>query len=96
MAVTLTVSEIRQALAQAGGQTGDGAASSAAIGTLFHQVLGELLRGDSACHLAACLRELDPELSAWKSHLQRQTYDQLLGPLPFVHGVPSRPGHHST
>ncbi len=81
MAVTLTVSEIRQALMHAGGRTGDGAASCAAIGTLFHQVLGELLRGDSPCNLEASLRDLDADLAEWKTHLKRQAYDQLLGPL---------------
>lgn len=81
MAVTLTVSEIRRALSRAGGQPGDGAPSTAGIGTLFHRILGELLRPDSPCNVESVVRPLDADLSLWRKTLSRHAYDQLLGPL---------------
>ena len=81
MAVTLTVSEVRQALQLAGGQFGDGAPSTAAIGTLFHRVLSELLRPNSACNVESAVRDLDADLPLWKKTLKRHAYDQLVGPL---------------
>ena len=81
MAVTLTVSEVRQALQQAGGQPGDGAPSTAAIGTLFHRVLSELLCPDSPGNVESAVRDLDADLSLWKKTLKRHAYDQLVGPL---------------
>lgn len=80
MAVTLTVSEVRQALANAGRQAGPGNASSAALGTLFHQVIGELLRSHSTVNLEAALHQLDPDLAQWKTRLYQHVYDSLLGP----------------
>ncbi|WP_010581824.1 FtsK/SpoIIIE domain-containing protein [Schlesneria paludicola] len=81
MAVTLTVSEIRRALSRAGGQPGDGAPSTAGIGTLFHRILSELLRPDSPCNVESVVRPLDADLSLWRKTLTRHAYDQLLGPL---------------
>jgi S-DNA-T family DNA segregation ATPase FtsK/SpoIIIE len=83
MTITLTVSEVRQALQQAAGRapSGDGSPSTALLGTMFHRVIGELLRDDSACNLESVVRDLEPELAEWKRVLVEHTYDQLLGPL---------------
>lgn len=80
MTVTLTVSQVRQALAGNNRQVGPGNASSAAIGTLFHQVIGELLRCESPDNLQAALDQLDPDLPQWKNRLYQHVYDHLLGP----------------
>lgn len=83
MTITLTVSEVRQLLQQAAGRapSGDGAPSTALLGTMFHRVIGELLRDDSACNLDAVVRDLEPDLAEWQRVLVEHTYDQLLGPL---------------
>ncbi len=83
MTITLTVSEVRQALQQAAGRapSGDGSPSTALLGTMFHRVIGELLRDDSTCNLESVVRDLEPELAEWKRVLVEHTYDQLLGPL---------------
>lgn len=82
MAVTLTVSQVRQALFRScGHEPGDGEASSTAIGTIFHRVVGELLRPDSECNVESVLRDSDADLALWKSRLKSHAYDQLLGPL---------------
>ncbi len=82
MTITLTVSEVRQALQQAAGRapSGGGSPSTALLGTIFHRVIGELLRDDSACNLESVVRDLEPELAEWKRVLVEHTYDQLLGP----------------
>jgi hypothetical protein len=83
MTITLTVSEVRQALQQAAGRapSGDGSPSTALLGTMFHRVIGELLRDNSACNLESVVRDLEPNLDEWKRVLVEHTYDQLLGPL---------------
>ncbi len=83
MTITLTVSEVRKALQQAAGRapSGDGSPSTALLGTMFHRVISELLRDDSACNLESVVRDLEPDLSEWKRVLVEHTYDQLLGPL---------------
>ena len=83
MSITLNVSEVRQALQRASGSTVDGTGSpgSALTGTIFHRVIGELLREDSESRLEQILCELDPDLQAWKQTLAEQAYDRLLGPL---------------
>lgn len=82
MAVTLTVSQVRQALQRANGfDPGDGQPSTAVLGTLFHRVVAELLRPESDCAIEAILRDMDPDLAAWKTRLQSHAYDRLLGPL---------------
>ena len=83
MTITLTVSEVRQALRQAAGQapSGDGSPSTASLGTMFHRVIGELLRDDSANNIESVVRDLEPDLEEWKRVLVEHTYDQVLGPL---------------
>lgn len=83
MSITLNVSEVRQALQRAAGVTADGTGppGSALTGTIFHRVIGELLREDSENRLELILGQLDPDLQAWKQTLAEQAYDQLLGPL---------------
>lgn len=82
MAATVTVSQVRQALQRANGLTpGDGQPSSAALGTVFHRVIAELLRPDSESSIETVLRDCDPDVAGWKSRLQAHAYDRLLGPL---------------
>lgn len=92
MTITLTVSEVRQALQQAAGRapSGDGAPSTALLGTIFHRVIGELLRDDSACNLESVVRDLEPDLGEWQRVLVEHTYDQLLGPMLTNHSASLR------
>lgn len=92
MSITLNVSEVRQALQRASGSTVDGTGSpgSALTGTIFHRVIGELLREDSESRLEQILCELDPDLQAWKQTLAEQAYDRLLGPLLTRHATALR------
>ncbi len=92
MTITLTVSEVRQALQQAAGRapSGEGAPSTALLGTIFHRVIGELLRDDSACNLESVVRDLEPDLGEWQRVLVEHTYDQLLGPMLTNHSASLR------
>ncbi len=83
MSISLTVSEVRQALQQAAGRqpTGDGAPSTALLGTMFHRVISDLLREDSGNNLESTVRDLEPDLAEWQRVLVEHTYDHLLGPL---------------
>lgn len=92
MSITLNVSEVRQALQRASGSSvdGNGSPGSALTGTIFHRVMGELLREDSECRLEQILGELDPDLQAWKQTLAEHAYDQLLGPLLTRHATALR------
>lgn len=92
MTITLTVSEVRQALQQAAGRapSGEGAPSTALLGTIFHRVIGELLKDDSACNLESVVRDLEPDLGEWQRVLVEHTYDQLLGPMLTNHSASLR------
>jgi len=92
MTITLTVSEVRKALHQAAGRTpsGDGSPSTALLGTIFHRVVGELLRDDSSSNLESLVRNLEPELSDWQKAVVEHTYDQLLGPMLTSHSASLR------
>lgn len=92
MTITLTVSEVRKALHQAAGRTpsGDGSPSTALLGTIFHRVVGELLRDDSSSNLESLVRDLEPELSDWQKAVVEHTYDQLLGPMLTSHSASLR------
>lgn len=83
MPVTLTASQVREAMLRANGFSfaGNGSVSSAAVGTLFHRVLAGLLSHESPCSMEAALRDLDPDLPLWQQTLKRHTYDHLVGPL---------------
>jgi len=83
MAATLTVSQIRNALylQQPGGSSGTGRSSTAALGTMFHQVLAGILTDQAPCSLQVVLRDHDPDKAEWKVALKSRVYDQLVGPL---------------
>ncbi len=83
MAATLTVSQIRNELflKQPGGASGPGRSSTAALGTLFHQVLAGVLTDQAPCSLQVVLRDLEPDKDEWKCVLKTNVYDQLVGPL---------------
>ncbi len=83
MAVTLTVSQIRNALylTQPGGSNGTGRSSTAALGTLFHQVLAGILCSGAPCSLEVVLRDQDADQDEWRHAMKTRVYDQLVGPL---------------
>ncbi|MFO1003609.1 MAG: DNA translocase FtsK [Planctomycetaceae bacterium] len=92
MTITLTVSEVRQALQRANGRFSDGTGtpSTALLGTIFHRVVGELLRDDSASNLETVLRDQEPDIDGRKNLLLERTYDELLGPLLTSHSAALR------
>jgi S-DNA-T family DNA segregation ATPase FtsK/SpoIIIE len=92
MTITLTVSEVRQALQRANGRFshGTGTPSTALLGTIFHRVVGELLRDDSMSNLETVLRDREPDIDGWKNLLLERTYDELLGPLLTSHSAALR------
>ncbi len=83
MPVTLTVSQVRDALYRADGMTdarGAGAASTAILGTWFHEGLGWLVGDTGPGSPLAMLDEVDANLDAWKKVLVDQTYARFVGP----------------
>ncbi|MDB5340832.1 MAG: Cell division protein FtsK [Planctomycetaceae bacterium] len=83
MPVTLTVSQIRDALYRADGMTdarGEGAASTAILGTWFHEGLGWLVGSTAPGSPLAMLDEVDANLDVWKKVLVDQTYARFVGP----------------
>lgn len=83
MSVTLTVSQVRDALYRADGMTdarGDGAASTAILGTWFHEGLGWLVGNTEPGSPLAMLGEVDDDLEVWKKTLVEQTYARFVGP----------------
>ncbi len=83
MPVTLTVSQVRDALYRADGMTearGGGAASTAILGTWFHEGLGWLVSDSGPGSPLAMLGEVDQDLDVWKRTLVEQTYTRFVGP----------------
>lgn len=82
MPVTITVSQVRQALYRAGGigsDHGDGSPSNPVLGKWFHEGLGFLLGNGSNSPLAR-LAELEPDIGVWKRSLTEAAYSQFVGP----------------
>lgn len=83
MSVTLTVSQVRDALYRADGMTdarGSGAASTAVLGTWFHEGLLWLVGNSGPGSALAMLGEVDENLDVWKKTLVEQIYVQFVGP----------------
>lgn len=82
MAVTLTVSQIREALHASVGcvARGDAQPTTAQFGTAFHTVISGLLASDGPAGLATVLANQDCDLAAWRTALLEACYDELLGP----------------
>ena len=72
MTVTITVSEVRQALYRAAGgvaAAGRGTPSTAKLGQWFHECIGQLVGDDPRVNALAALDEVEPELDVWKKTL---------------------------
>ena len=83
MPVTLTVSQVRDALYRADRSDegrGDGSPSTAMLGSWFHQWLGGLIGDSSPAGPLARLAELDKDLELWKETLVADAYARFLGP----------------
>lgn len=91
MTITLTVSEVRQALQQAAGRapSGDGAPSTALRDDL-HRVIGELLRDDWLVTSSPSCETLSQIFGEWQRVMVEHTYDQLLGPMLTNHSASLR------
>ena len=83
MPVTITVSEVRQALYHAAGAqsaSGDGAPSLAVLGTWFHEAVGWLVDDSGTDCPFAVLADVDEDLQVWKQTLVERAYSQFVGP----------------
>jgi len=82
--VTMTVSQVRQALFHAaGGQSaaGPGLPSTAQLGRWFHDGIGQLVQTDNAASSPLrSLLDLDENLDVWKQHLVETAYHRVVGP----------------
>ncbi|MFN0086243.1 MAG: FtsK/SpoIIIE domain-containing protein [Blastocatellia bacterium] len=81
MAVTLQVSEVRaEILKSAGIAKGDGAASTALLGRMFHEVFADLVGGDDRKNYLAALEDAEPSPEDWRRALTEHVYRHLVGP----------------
>lgn len=82
MPVTLTVSQVRDALYQGDRpiSASGGARTTATLGRWFHEGLSFLVSNDSSESPLAALARTEPDLDAWKDILVQQAYDQFVGP----------------
>jgi len=89
MAVTLTVSEIRDALHQADRATGaeSALATTGLLGRWFHEGLSFMVSRDAAAGLLAVLAAGPADLESWKSTTRARVYEQIVGPRLTRHGA---------
>lgn len=83
MPVTVTVSQVRDALFRAAGALearGDGAPSLAVLGQWFHEGIGWLVNGESGSNALTVLADVDDDLDVWKQALAQHAYSQFVGP----------------
>jgi DNA segregation ATPase FtsK/SpoIIIE, S-DNA-T family len=81
MAVTLQVSEVRAEIYKsAGGANGEGSASTALLGTIFHETFAELVSDNRRKNYRAALGNVEAELEEWRTALTDHTYKKLVGP----------------
>ena len=83
MPVTITVSEVREALYRAAGgpsAAGGGIPSTAQLGRWFHECIGQLVGNDPQATPLAALDEVEPDLDVWKKTLVDWAYSKFVGP----------------
>src|SRR6266545_2171178 len=81
MAVTLQVSDVRAEIHRsAGGRQGAGAASTALLGRLFHEVFADLVGADARKNFHAAVDEAENSLDEWRAVLVNHAYQRLIGP----------------
>lgn len=83
MPVTITVSEVREALYFAAGaqsDSGDGAPSVAVLGQWFHDAIGWLIADRDGAYTLAVLGDVAEDLDVWKQTLIARAYSQFVGP----------------
>ena len=80
MAVKLSVRDVRDAINNLAGVSGNGAPSTALLGRLFHEVFAELAGRDATRNFRAAIADAEPELDQWRRALVEHTYHQLVGP----------------
>jgi len=81
--VTITVSEVRQALYYAAGAQsarGEGAPSLAVLGQWFHEAVGWLVKDSGKDSPLAVLADVEEVLQVWKQTLVERAYCQFVGP----------------
>ena len=81
MAVMLQVSEVRAEILKAAGiAAGEGAASTALLGRIFHEVFADLVGGDRGRSYLAALEDAEPNPEEWRRVLTAHVYRRLVGP----------------
>ncbi len=83
MSVSITVSEVRDAIYRAAGgasAVGGGAVSTALLGRWFHESLSQLVAVNSTSNAASALADVEPDLSTWKRALIEHVYSTSVGP----------------
>lgn len=83
MSVVVTVSDVRNALLQAGVRvpSNDSRATfTARLGVWFHQVVTELTGSDSRDAIATLLSECEPQCSEWQRLLRQTAYERCVKP----------------
>ena len=83
MSVTITVSDVRDAIYRSAGgasTAGIGAASTALLGRWFHESMSRLVGADPAANASAALTDAEPDLPAWKRGLVEHVYATSVGP----------------
>jgi hypothetical protein len=83
MAVTISVSQVRQALYQAersSSGTGGGSRSTSILGQWFHEAMAALAGKNQGLKPLQVLADLDADLDAWKTALAAKMYQGFIGP----------------
>lgn len=83
MPVTISVSEVRDALYRADGMSqgaGQGTPSAAILGTWFHEGLSFLVRNTGPDSPMGMLASVDADVDLWKETLVAQLYSKFVGP----------------
>lgn len=83
MAVTLQVSDVRAEIYRSAGGpqgAGAGAASTALLGRIFHEVFAELVGADGRRNFHAAIDEAESSQDEWRAALVNHAYQRLIGP----------------
>src|SRR5262247_2905589 len=88
MAITLQVSDVRAEIRRsAGGRRGAGAASTALLGRLFHEVFADLVGADARKNFHAAIDEAENSMDEWGAALVNHAYQRLIGPRMRAHNA---------